>query len=81
MFFAAASVDEDAQLLLRVDLLARIGVGRAGAFGGEHLDPVDTARQIGAHRAPQRIGVVTPPIRSPSSGKSRNISGATPGRT
>ncbi len=49
---------KDTQLLLGVDLLARIGIGRAGAFGGERLDPVDAARQVGLDGTAQGVGRV-----------------------
>ena len=47
-------LDDRADFLLGVDLLARVGVGRPGAIGRQNLDPVDAVRQVHLHGAPQR---------------------------
>jgi hypothetical protein len=44
-----------ADLVFRVQLLARIGVSGAGAVGRENFDPHDAVRQVHVHRAPQLL--------------------------
>ena len=47
--------DDRGQVGLRVDLLARIGVGRAGALGRQHLDPIHRMSEVHSNESPKRV--------------------------
>jgi hypothetical protein len=49
-------LDDDAKLLLGVDLLARIRIGQAGARGTARLDDVHAVVEVDAHKEPELLG-------------------------